>query len=60
MVTAFDVQHDKRMHLIVARRDLSGFRHGHPELNAGGTWRVASPLDGPGTYRAFTAQDADL
>jgi hypothetical protein len=41
------------MHLIVARRDLSGFRHVHPELAADGTWRVASPLAGPGVWRAF-------
>jgi hypothetical protein len=52
-VTAFDTQHDKRMHLIVVRRDLSGFRHVHPTMAADGTWRVASPLSGPGTYRAF-------
>ncbi|MFC0507748.1 hypothetical protein [Micromonospora costi] len=52
-VTAYDVAHDKRMHLIVARRDLSGFRHVHPDLDPDGTWRVASPLDGPGAWRAF-------
>jgi hypothetical protein len=52
-VTRYDVAHDKRMHLIVARRDLSGFRHVHPELSADGTWRVASPLGGPGSWRAF-------
>ncbi|MFC4148750.1 hypothetical protein ACFO0M_21045 [Micromonospora mangrovi] len=52
-VTRFDVAHDERMHLIVARRDLSGFRHVHPELAADGTWRVASPLAGPGVWRAF-------
>lgn len=52
-VTRYDVAHDKRMHLIVARRDLSGFRHVHPELTGDGTWRVASPLAGPGVWRAF-------
>ncbi|GIG93399.1 hypothetical protein [Plantactinospora endophytica] len=52
-VTGYDVEHDKRMHLIVARRDLSGFRHVHPEMDADGTWRVASPLGGPGSWRAF-------
>ncbi|MEV0808233.1 hypothetical protein [Micromonospora sp. NPDC050200] len=52
-VTSYEVAHDKRMHLIVARRDLSGFRHVHPELSADGTWRVASPLGGPGVWRAF-------
>ncbi|TDB71061.1 hypothetical protein [Micromonospora sp. KC721] len=52
-VTRYDVAHDKRMHLIVARRDLSGFRHVHPELGPDGTWRVDSPLGGPGVWRAF-------
>ena len=52
-VTRYDVAHDKQMHLIVARRDLAGFRHVHPELAADGTWRVASPLAGPGVWRAF-------
>ncbi|MGQ5263420.1 hypothetical protein ACTWLT_22050 [Micromonospora sp. ZYX-F-536] len=52
-VTRYDVAHDKRMHLIVARRDLSGFRHVHPDLAPDGTWRVASPLAGPGQWRAF-------
>ncbi|BCJ58854.1 hypothetical protein [Micromonospora endophytica] len=52
-VTAYDISHDKRMHLIVARRDLSGFRHVHPQMSPDGTWRVDSPLDGPGTWRAF-------
>jgi hypothetical protein len=52
-VTRYDVAHDKRMHLIVARRDLSGFRHVHPELAPDGTWRVATPLAGAGQWRAF-------
>jgi hypothetical protein len=52
-VTGYEVAHDKRMHLIVAQRDLSGFRHVHPELGADGTWRVDSPLGGPGVWRAF-------
>ena len=52
-VTRYDVTHDKPMHLIVARRDLAGFRHVHPELDVDGTWRVASPLGSPGVWRAF-------
>ncbi len=31
----FDVEHEKRMHLIVARRDLTGFQHLHPVQAAG-------------------------
>ena len=52
-VTAYDVEHDKKMHLIVVRRDLSGFRHVHPELRPDGVWEVESPLGEPGSYRAF-------
>ncbi len=52
-VTRYEVAHDKQMHLIVARRDLSGFRHVHPELGPDGTWRVDTPLTGPGQWRAF-------
>ncbi|NLU79826.1 DUF748 domain-containing protein [Micromonospora sp. HNM0581] len=52
-VTDYDVTHDERMHLIVARRDLSGFRHVHPKLTGDGTWRIASPLDSPGVWRVF-------
>ena len=31
-VRDFDVEHEKRMHLIVARRDLTGFQHLHPTM----------------------------
>ena len=59
-LTAFEVEHDKRMHLIVVRRDGTGFQHVHP---------VGAPADGvpafgpqveflaevpsAGTYRLF-------
>lgn len=52
-VTDYEIAHDKKLHLIVVRNDLSGFRHVHPELGADGVWRVASPLNGPGSYRAY-------
>ncbi|SCL17349.1 hypothetical protein [Micromonospora inyonensis] len=52
-VTSFDEAHDKRMHLIVARRDLAAFRHVHPAMDPDGTWRVDSPLGEPGIWRAF-------
>ena len=52
-VTAFDVEHDKRMHLIVVRRDTSGFRHVHPEMAPDGTWTVPLDLPEAGSYRAF-------
>jgi hypothetical protein len=52
-VTGFDVQHDKRMHLIVIRRDTSGFRHVHPEMAANGTWTVPLDVTEAGSYRVF-------
>ncbi|MGW0232326.1 hypothetical protein ACWDWO_28780 [Actinopolymorpha singaporensis] len=52
-VTAFDEVHDKRLHLIVVRRDLSLFRHVHPTLGADGVWRIRLPFTAAGTYRAF-------
>jgi hypothetical protein len=52
-VTAFDVAHDKRMHLIVVRRDTTGFQHLHPEMDATGTWSVPLAVPAAGSYRAF-------
>jgi hypothetical protein len=52
-VTAFDVEHDKRMHLIIVRRDTTGFQHLHPEMAADGTWHSPLTLPGGGSYRAF-------
>jgi len=52
-VTAFDVEHEKRLHLIVVRRDTAGFQHVHPELAADGTWSVPLSVADPGSYRAF-------
>jgi hypothetical protein len=52
-VTSFVNTHDKPLHLIVARRDLSGFQHLHPAMDAGGTWRVPLVLGAAGDYRVF-------
>ncbi len=51
-VTAYDVEHEKRLHLIAVRRDFTGFQHVHPELSPDGTW--SSELDlTPGDWRVF-------
>ncbi len=52
-VTDFDVAHERRMHLIVVRRDLTGYQHLHPTLGADGRWRVSLRLPAGGVYRAF-------
>jgi hypothetical protein len=52
-VTDFDVEHTKRMHLIVVRRDFAGFQHLHPTMAGDGTWTTPLTLDDAGTYRVF-------
>ncbi len=49
----FDVTHEKRMHLILARRDLTGFQHLHPTQGADGSWSAPVRLDDAGSYRLF-------
>jgi len=52
-VTDFEVEHERKMHLIVVRRDLTGFQHLHPAMNEDGTWSTAATLPEPGSYRVF-------
>nr|BFE56937.1 hypothetical protein GCM10020063_014630 [Dactylosporangium thailandense] len=52
-VTAYTTAHGKELHLIVVRRDLSGYRHLHPARDASGVWSAPVPLAGAGPYRAF-------
>ncbi len=52
-VRGFDVEHTKRMHLIVVRRDLTGFQHLHPTQSADGTWTTPVTLPDSGAYRVF-------
>jgi len=52
-VRAFDVEHTKRMHLIVVRRDMTGFQHLHPVQQPDGSWSVPATLRDPGSYRVF-------
>lgn len=52
-ITDFDELHERRMHLIVVRRDGTEFRHLHPEMDAAGTWSIPIEFNQPGVYRAF-------
>lgn len=52
-LTTYTNTHEKQLHLIVVGRDLTGFQHVHPELDAAGTWRVPVDFTHAGIYRVF-------
>ncbi|MCQ4119647.1 hypothetical protein [Rhodococcus tibetensis] len=52
-VTRYVDQHEKQLHLIAVRRDLTGYQHVHPTLDESGTWSVPLDLAGAGDYRVF-------
>lgn len=61
-VTAYDVEHDKELHLIVVRTDGTQFRHVHPDRDAEGTWSIDWAWEQAGSYRVFadfTASGSD-
>lgn len=52
-VTAYDVEHEKELHLVVVRRDFAGFQHVHPVLAAAtGEWSTDVRLT-PGPWRVL-------
>ena len=58
-VRDFDTEHEKQMHLIVVRRDLTGFQHLHPSLDSEGTWRTTTTIPDAGSYRVFADFSTD-
>ena len=58
-VRDFDLEHTKRMHLIVVRRDMTGFQHLHPTADRDGTWSAPVTLSEAGTYRVFADFSVD-
>ncbi|MGW0250726.1 hypothetical protein ACWDYH_29240 [Nocardia goodfellowii] len=52
-VTRYTRAHDKDLHLIVVRRDMTAFQHVHPVLDDTGTWSVPLNLTRAGEYRVF-------
>ena len=53
VVRDFDVEHERRMHLIIVRRDFTGFQHLHPVQDDDGSWSAEADLAAGGTYRMF-------
>ncbi|MBF6350982.1 hypothetical protein IU448_18455 [Nocardia flavorosea] len=54
VVTDFAPIHERELHLIVARRELTGFQHVHPVRDEHGIWSIRLDLAEPGAYRVFT------
>src|SRR4051794_2300111 len=54
-----DVDGGVQVHLIVVRRDFSGYQHLHPRLGADGSWAVPLELRAAGVYRAFADFEID-
>jgi hypothetical protein len=52
-VTAYQREHDKELHLILASRDLATYQHLHPTRAADGTWSTPVSLPAAGDYRVF-------
>jgi hypothetical protein len=58
-VRDFDVEHTRRMHFIVVRRDMTGFQHLHPTEAPDGSWSVPVSLPDAGSYRVFADFSVD-
>lgn len=49
----FDIQHEKKMHLLIVRSDLGIFSHEHPEQQDDGSFRLRYTFPKGGDYRLF-------
>jgi hypothetical protein len=52
-VTDVTPTHGQDLHLVVVRRDLTGYQHLHPTRDARGTWTVPLTLAEPGPYTVY-------
>lgn len=50
---ALDVEHEKKIHLILVNEDLSWFEHIHPEYNNDGSYKVPAKFPAGGKYMLF-------
>ena len=52
-VERYQQLHEREVHLIVVRRDLTGYQHVHPTRGPDGTWAGTLDLPAGGTWRAY-------
>jgi len=50
-VEQFDINHEKKLHLIIVSKDLSYFDHLHPEYNGKGEFEVKTTFPAGGEYK---------
>jgi hypothetical protein len=50
---SLDIEHEKKIHLIIVNDDLSWFDHIHPEEESDGSYRVTETFPAPGRYTLF-------
>jgi len=48
-----DVEHEKKIHLIITSKDLAYFDHIHPEFSESGTYKVSHTFPKADTYMLF-------
>jgi hypothetical protein len=53
VVRGYQIEAERLLHLIVVRRDLTGYQHLHPVMGADGTWSVPFTAGPAGVYRVF-------
>ncbi|MZQ82290.1 hypothetical protein GQF01_09085 [Paenibacillus sp. 5J-6] len=52
-INDFDLNHEKKMHLIAVSKDLSYYKHLHPEYKGKGLFTVSAQFPSGGDYRLF-------
>ncbi|MWC29909.1 hypothetical protein [Paenibacillus sp. MMS18-CY102] len=52
-VEQFDINHEKKMHLIIMSKDLSYFGHLHPEYEENGEFTVTTQLPSAGEFKMY-------
>jgi hypothetical protein len=52
-VEEFEINHEKKMHLIIVSKDLSFFNHIHPEYEGKGIFTITTQFPAGGEYKMF-------
>ncbi|MBH5316324.1 hypothetical protein I6N90_00695 [Paenibacillus sp. GSMTC-2017] len=52
-IEEFDINHEKKLHLIAVSKDLSYFDHIHPEYKGNGQFEITTSFPSGGDYKLF-------